>query len=180
MINKFMTMSDDNKKEVNKKDLNVYGIFDHKRGDLIYLGVTRKSVIDSLYLLLIHAFKNNETGFELWLQSLVAQGICPEIVKIESIRGYRKNELEEFWIEYTKFLGLSMVTDHRGGMVNETFIERLKTSAPSNVSILNERSIVKAKVNGIIVHKYRGFEGSRILELNGKESKLSTRVKKIA
>lgn len=105
----------------------IYGLVDPITNELRYIGKA-KNALDRFHEhmrprnLVARTHKNN------WLNSLVAQGLKPELIIIEECPDmFSMDEAEDFWIQYYKSIGARLTNSCNGGKGTPGFRHREET-----------------------------------------------------
>ncbi len=89
-------------------------LIDYNYNNWFYIGKTSYS-LDERYKSHTHSLKKSKTlNHKIWNKSL-SLGNIPEIILLEKCDENNINEVEKFWIEYFKFLGIKITNLTDGG-----------------------------------------------------------------
>lgn len=109
-------------KEMPESDIFVYGLLDPDTKQLRYIGQTSVGIKRLKY----HYYEcnklNKNTGFKSaskhWISSLRKNNKCFDVVYLEYCSTKELNDVEIFYINYFKYLGVDLLNHQPGGQVN--------------------------------------------------------------
>jgi hypothetical protein len=90
----------------------IYGLLDPRTGELRYVGRTRQALQRRL---LHHLQSKDQTHRTAWIQSLVRDGVRPEIILIEEVPVLESPAAERRWIANYRSAGARLVNCTDGG-----------------------------------------------------------------
>jgi hypothetical protein len=95
--------------------LSIYGMDDPRTHELRYVGQTIKPLEQRKMEHLYEARYGKRARRFIWMRSLLAADIEPEIFLLEEVSEVEADEAEQFWIAYFKSLGANLVNGTEGG-----------------------------------------------------------------